>query len=534
MLIVGAGPTGLMMACQLAMRNISFRIIDRSSGNTKRTRALIITARTLEIFQQMGIADEAMRQGKIAKGINVIADGKKSLRFDLKQIGKGLTDFPFLLILEESKTEALLTQFLNRYNTTIERNKELLCFSQNKKNVRATVKDENGEEEMVAAGWLIGADGTHSRVREQLNISFSGRTYKQSLFAFDCEIDLHFPPDETYLTISEETFVAFFPMINGKCRVIGLVPPEKEQKKILTFEDINGPIVKRTRLKIKIQNSEGISKFLAHQRVANSFRKGRCFLAGDSAHTHSPFGAQGMNTGLQDACNLAWKLALVIRGKADEQLLSTYHKERYEIAKRLMKTTDKSFNAISSRKKILKFFVSKIIPPALKILLPVAQKCPFISRPAFKKISNIDINYRESRLSKDYDLNSFNKIPLKSGDRVPCNWLRKRFTEGISFHLLIFSKNGSGTDELEEICKPYSNLIKVCMIPLNANTERIYRQFGIKESGYYLIRPDSYIAFRSQTLEHRTLQNYLSLSLKLKCVQVFLTGSARRYLSVFS
>jgi 2-polyprenyl-6-methoxyphenol hydroxylase-like FAD-dependent oxidoreductase len=529
-LIVGAGPTGLMMACQLAMRDIPFRIIDKSADHTRQSRALVIHARTLEIFQQMGIADEVVRQGRIAQGINLVTNGKRSLHFKLGKIGNNLTDFPFLLILEQSKTEAILVQFLSRYNIDIERNIELLALSQKKKNVAAIIKNEKEEQETIISSWLIGADGTHSAVREHLKIPFPGKTYEQSLFVLDCEINLNYPPDEMYLSFSKETFAAFFPMTNGRCRVIGIVPPELEKKEELTFEDLNKNFAEKTRLNIKLQNPEWISKYHAHHRVVSSFRKGHCFLAGDSAHIH----AQGMNTGLQDAYNLSWKLALVIRGKADEYLLSTYHKERIGIAKRIVKSTDRVFNLITSKKLLSKIFITQLIPFALSLLLPIAQKFPFIFRIAFKNISNIALNYRGSRLSREDNSSSFKNISLKPGDRIPYNWLRKNFTEGLNFHLLIFSKNGSGADAFEEICKPYSDLIKINEIPYNRNTEKIYKQFGIKDSGYYLIRPDSYIAYRSQSLNVENLKKYLAVSLKLKCVPVFLTNFANRYLSVFS
>jgi 2-polyprenyl-6-methoxyphenol hydroxylase-like FAD-dependent oxidoreductase len=511
-LIIGAGPTGLMMACQLAMRNISFRIIDKTQDHTTQSRALIIHARSLEIFQQMGISEKALQQGKIAKAVNLIVNGKRKLRFGLRDIGNNLTDFPFLLILEQSKTETILNNFLHRFGKQVERNTELLQFSQNQNAVISIIQNKNGGHETIETNWLIGADGAHSIVREHLAIPFLGKTYQQSLFVLDCEVNLNFPPDEMYLSFSDKTFAGFFPMTNGRCRIIGLVPEEIRNKEEITFEEVNKTFAAQTHLNITLQNPLWISKYHSHHRVVSAFRKGNCFLTGDAAHIHSPVGAQGMNTGLQDAYNLAWKLASVIQRKANENLLNTYEDERIEIAKKLVRSTDRAFHFVTSENRFFKFYRMQVIPFILKLFLPIAQKISFIKKTAFLNISEIALNYRNSKLSQQ-DKYSFSNISLKSGDRVPYNFLRKDFTSGISFHLLLFSKNNLLEDvlgEFQNVCQSYDdNFIKINEVAFNNDTENIYKQFGIKSDGFYLIRPDSYIAYRSKTLDAEKLKRYL-------------------------
>ena len=516
-LIIGGGPTGLMMACQLAIRNIPFRIVDKTGDHTTQSRALVIHARSLEIFQQMGIAEEALQQGKIAKAVNLIINGKRSLRFELRDIGKNLTDFPFLLILEQSKTETILTDFLKRFNKTVERNTEVIQFSQNENGVTVILKKKNGENETVETNWLIGADGAHSIVREHLQIPFLGKTYQQSLFVLDCEVNLNFPPDEMYLAFSKETFAGFFPMTNGRCRVLGLVPEEFESKEELSFEDVNKNFAANTHLNIQLQNPEWVSRYHSHHRVVSSFRKDRCFLTGDAAHIHSPVGAQGMNTGLQDAYNLAWKLALVIQNKANESLPDTYEDERLGIAKKLVRSTDRVFHLVTSENRFSKFFLIRIFPLVLKILLPIAQKTRFAGNLAFKNISEIALHYRHSKLSQQDKSSSFSRSSVKPGDRVPYNSLRRDFTQGINFHLLLFSKINfpeNTRTEFQKICQPYAGLIEINTVPFNSGTESIYKQFGIKTDGFYLIRPDSYIACRSQLADSATLETYLKQNLK--------------------
>lgn len=511
-LIIGAGPTGLLMACQLAMRNIAFRIIDKTEDHTTQSRALVIHARSLEIFQQMGIVGQAPKQGKIAKAANLLFNGKRKLRLEFSDIGTDLTDFPFLLILEQSKTEKILNDFLQEFRKRVERNTELIEFTQHSNTITANLQNKHGEQEQVEAKWLVGADGAHSIVREKLGIPFLGKTYQNSLFVLDCEVNLSFPPDEMYLSFSEETFAGFFPMTNGRCRIIGLVPEEFAGSEEITFEQINKSFSQQTQLNITLQNPQWISKYLSHHRVVSTFHKGRCFLAGDAAHIHSPVGAQGMNTGLQDAYNLAWKLALVIEGKATESLLDTYHQERIEIAKRLVKTTDRAFHFVTSENRLLKASRLQAFPLVAKLVLPIAQKLSFIKRIAFTRISEIGLHYRNSILSKQDSVSSFSHTSLQPGDRVPYNFLRREFTHGISFHLLIFS---TGTipelisTAFKEVCLPFGDLIKITHVPFNKETKEIYQQFGIKKEGIYLIRPDSYIAYRSKLLEKEKLISYL-------------------------
>lgn len=174
-LIVGAGPSGLMMACQLAINNVPFRIIDKNEDHTTQSRALVIQARSMEIFDQMGIAEKAIQQGKIAKAIGAFYNGKKVLRVTVNDMGKGLTKFPYLLMLEQSHTEKILVDFLKEYGHEIERTTQLKNITQSLDEVISVLKRGDGKEETIKTKYVIGADGAHSIVREQLNIAFGGK-----------------------------------------------------------------------------------------------------------------------------------------------------------------------------------------------------------------------------------------------------------------------------------------------------------------------------------------------------------------------
>src|SRR6266487_3243990 len=347
-LISGAGPTGLMLAGQLALRDVPFRIIDKNEDYTTQSRALVVQARSVEIFGQMDIAQEALHLGVKAKAVNVVVKGKRVLHMNVRDIGEGLTPYPYLLMLEQSKTEKILNDFLAQRGHTVERQTELLDFTQDANSVTAIIKQTNRKEEVIQVDWLVGADGAHSVVRHKLNIPFAGKTYQQSLFVLDCEVSFKFPSDEMYIAFAERAFAGFFPLTNGRCRVIGTVPEACEGKDAVSFEDVAKDFAQRLNMDVSLGNPDWISLYNSHHRAVSAFRKDRCFLVGDAAHIHSPVGAQGMNTGLQDAYNLAWKLALVVSGQADATLLDSYEKERVPIAERLLTTNDRAFKLVVS------------------------------------------------------------------------------------------------------------------------------------------------------------------------------------------
>ncbi len=223
-LIAGAGPTGLMLACQLALRDVPFRIIDKNEDHTTQSRALVVQARSVEIFGQMDLAQQALQLGEKARAVNVVVNGKRVLHMNVRDIGEGLTPYPYLLMVEQSKTEQLLNDFLTDRGHAVERQTALLDLTQNADAVTATIKHTNHQEEMLRVEWLVGADGAHSVVRHKLNIPFVGKTYQQSLFVLDCEASLHLPSDEMSIAFAESAFAGFFPLTNGRCRVIGTIP----------------------------------------------------------------------------------------------------------------------------------------------------------------------------------------------------------------------------------------------------------------------------------------------------------------------
>jgi 2-polyprenyl-6-methoxyphenol hydroxylase-like FAD-dependent oxidoreductase len=515
-LIVGAGPTGLMMACQLSFNKIPFRIIDKNEEHTTQSRALVMQARSIEIFDQMAISDKAIEQGKIAKAIGVFFNGKKVLRVTVNEIGKGLTKFPFFLMLEQSHTESILVEFLKKRGHEVERRTELKAISQSNDEVVSVLESGDGHEETLRTKFAIGADGSHSIVREQLNISFGGRTYEESLFVLDCKAEIDLPNDEMYLAFGKTSLGGFFPLTNGRWRILGNIPKELKGEEEIDFKDIEENFAERVHMKIRLYDPQWISVYRSHHRYASTFKEGRCFIAGDAAHIHSPVGAQGMNTGMQDAYNLAWKLVLVLKGGAKDSLLDTYTKERISIARNLVRSTDRVFNLVTSGNTFTKILRLYIIPFALKLAAPLFKKFKLFQRFAFKTVSEIGINYRKSPLANNASLGEFPKHAPRPGDRLPFfqfndeagneiniqEALRDRF-----FCLLVF--NDETPEGIVMAIKPLKDFCSFEIIPFKKQTEILYERFGIKTNGCFLIRPDMYIAYRTNNFNAEHFGKYL-------------------------
>jgi len=513
-LIVGAGPTGLMMAGQLARFGIPFRLVEKNEGPTTQSRALVIQPRSLEIFEQMGIAQRAVEQGRIFQTINYVVNGKLAQRVPLGEFGKELTQFPYLLILEQSKTEPLLASFLQQQGQNIEWRTELVSFTQTERGVSATLKHHD-KEKTIEADWLIGADGANSLVRKTLGIPFGGETYKESLFVLDCRINWPFKADEAAIALSRDAFGLFFPMTDGRCRVSGIVSEEYADKDTISFDDVNRDFAKNLKMDVTLSDPQWISLYHAHHRYVAHFRKDRCFLAGDAAHVHSPAGAQGMNTGLQDAYNLAWKLAFAIRGNAEERILETYHEERLPIARKLVRTTDRVFGITVSQNPFVVFWRVHVMP-RLVALIP---KEKHLLRFAFRLISQIGIHYRNSSLSRDASVGSFPRKAPRPGDRLPFATFRENNkliniqdkVKAPAFHLLLFSKNNSEeeTKAIRDLVDKYSDVIQIEVISFSLATNDLFETFGVPNGGCYLVRPDMYIAYRSVRFDEEHLKAFL-------------------------
>lgn len=406
-LVVGAGPTGLVLALMLARRGIGVRIIDRLAGPQKSSRALGVHARTLEFYRMMGFADEIVAAGTVAEGVNVRAGSRVVSTLPLGTIGKGQSYFPFVLFLSQDVHEDLLREQLSRAGVTIEWGTELVGIDRLDGKVRARLRTREGETDFETR-YLCGADGAHSAVRHLLGIGFPGHTDSKLFFVADAEIEGGVDVPALELCVNRSGMGAVMPSRDaGALRYLGLVPPELEGGRDLTLEQVAGPVLKQTGHRIRRVN--WFSTYRVHHRVAERFRAGPVFLLGDAGHVHSPAGAQGMNTGIGDAVNLGWKLADVIGGRARPELLDSYEPERIAFARELVRGTDHAFTLMAGQGWTGRFMREVVVPHVAARVM----RRKFVQRLMFRTVSQTRIAYRDSPLS------SGRAGRIAAGDRMP-------------------------------------------------------------------------------------------------------------------
>jgi len=345
-LIIGAGPTGLSAAAALVRQGVSVRIIDQSDARSDRSKALGVQAGTLECIAKAldpALSDEMIRCGQPAREAWIHIDDQSPIPVDFKTIP---SRFPFILILAQSETERLLEDFLTQHSLVVERKTELLGIETQGSKVISKIKGPNGEE-TVTSDFVIGCDGAHSIVRHQMGFSFEGAAYTGDFILGDVTLEWPWPYDSIHTFVSERGVIASFPMKGEhKYRLI-LIPKEKapandpiNRSPEISLEEFSSVASFLSQNKIRIQDASWLTRFRVHHRRVEHFQKGRVFLAGDAAHIHSPAGGQGMNTGIQDAFNLAFKLAKFLDGKADFESLNQYEQERLPVAKKVLRGTD--------------------------------------------------------------------------------------------------------------------------------------------------------------------------------------------------
>jgi 2-polyprenyl-6-methoxyphenol hydroxylase-like FAD-dependent oxidoreductase len=504
--IIGAGPTGLSLACQFVRYGIDFVILDKNEGVTPYSKAIGVHARTLEIYEQIGLAPKAIQEGTIAGKVRLLAGGEMRGEFNLSNIGEGLSSYPFVLMLEQSKNERLLYEYLQSYQKEVLWNTELENLSQTAIGVTTQVKTAGGTSQTIEAKYLVGCDGAKSPVRHALKLDFEGSTFERTFYVADAQVDWSFSHDALHVCLSKNSFVIFFPLKGEeRYRIVGVFPEEfaKDEGDVL-YEEIEARIKDEAKLELDIHDVEWFSTYKVHTRRVSRFSNGRCFLAGDSAHIHSPAGAQGMNTGIQDGYNLTWKMAAVLKGDAGENLLETYNEERLENAENLLRTTDRLFQFAAGSEWFLEFLRTNILPSIAGFLFSIDAVKKFV----FPLVSQIGINYRHSSLSKHAGDEAFK---VKAGDRMPYF-----LADGTSiydklqnpkFHLLVFSESQDLLQGLKaDIEKQYPEFVEFSAVLLHPQVAEI---FGTDKEFIVLLRPDNYIGFISTETSVNGLRDYL-------------------------
>jgi 2-polyprenyl-6-methoxyphenol hydroxylase-like FAD-dependent oxidoreductase len=509
-LIVGGGPVGLSMAAMLTREGVSVRIIDRSSQPTPHSKAMGIQSKTIEILEHLGIAGPFLARAHRIIGTYVYVGSHHVLSLTMDPAQLPESAYPYGLMLPQSVTEELLLKHLaDTHQVHVERNIRFERFQEGLEHVEAIVTDQDGHEERIAARYLIACDGARSTIRKQLNIPFKGVTYDEQFVLADVLIDWDVSRERVHSWMHKEGMLVALPLPEPRrWRIFASYSPDTAQNAgdeappslaliERTFRERTGGCMNR------LSDPIWLSSFRINRRLIARYRHNRILLAGDAAHIHSPIGGQGMNTGIQDAYNLAWKLALVIKGSADAKLLDTYEEERQPVAKSVLKRTGSNTRLLMAHNPLVRIFRDRVVVPRIHSAAMQAKM--------MGEQTNLTVSYRGCSLA--VDRRNRHGRQLQAGDRLPDIVLLdgERLYARLaahSFTLLLFagSETDSGIRMMEQS-------IRGSYMEAALSIRRIVPSGSLASqmpaSGCILVRPDRYIGYISVRFEPQDLKSYM-------------------------
>jgi len=497
-LVAGAGPTGLVLALWLTRYGIPVRIVDKAPRADSTSRALAVHARTLELYQPMGLAQPVIEAAHKLDTVNLWVAGRKRAHARFGDIGRGLSPYPYSVIYPQDEHEKLLIERLEGAGVRVEREVEVVGIEGDGEHYAcARLRHRDGTESRARCAFLAGCDGAHSFVRGAIRAGFPGGTYQHVFYVADVEASGPVANGELNGALDAADFILVFPLKAGEhIRLVGTVRDDAAMRPgELRWEDVSKGILERMRIDVRKVN--WFSTYHVHHRVAAEFRKGRVFLLGDAAHIHSPVGGQGMNTGIGDAINLAWKLAAVLKGRGDDAILDTYSTERRAFAMRLVASTDRAFTFVTREGALARFVRLHVVP----WLVPFAVRFEATRRLMFRTISQTSIQYRPSALSEG------RAGAIHAGDRLP--WIapadgaRDNYAPLGSMDWQVHV-HGEAADAVSRACERHG-------IPLHAFTWReAASRAGYEKDAACLVRPDGYVGWAAPGRDGDSLEAYLA------------------------
>jgi 2-polyprenyl-6-methoxyphenol hydroxylase-like FAD-dependent oxidoreductase len=534
LLIVGAGPTGLTLACLCRQLGINLRIIDKNPGPSTTSKAIGLQYRISEVLAYMGIVERFFERGSSPTPVNVYEGTRRLVRFQFDLAGRqnGRDAFrPRPIMLPQSETESLLGGLLRQRGGEIEWSTEFLNFHQDASRVISKVRRGDGSEEEIISIWLVSCEGAHSTVRKHAGIAFEGKTYPMAFVLADVEMDWALSHEENHVWMHRDGSFAALPL-PGCANLWRLFFEVSLNADVLadgvTLAAVQRLMATRSGLTVEpIHNPRWLSEFRINCRMVDRFRAGRVFVAGDAAHIHSPTGGQGITTGVQDAINLAWKLGRVLRG-APDSLLDTYQEERLPKAKEVLLETDRTTTVFFSTNPLIRLLRDYVILPVLRMKA--------VQKRMFGKLSQLHVNYRSSPLSKDEVRGWLARPYLKAGDRAPDVMFRFAHSgESVTLFNLLQSVQpvvlvGSNAktvnfDFLKSLLTALAklniqayivtskhdqlwNLEQNCLVDLYGDFRELY---GLEEDFLCLIRPDGHLGLIQRPISPDALKDYLWL-----------------------
>jgi 2-polyprenyl-6-methoxyphenol hydroxylase-like FAD-dependent oxidoreductase len=520
-LVVGAGPTGLTLAAQLQAFGATVRIVDRQLDRVHESRALGVQPRTLEVLRGLGVAQELLARGNDAVWVQLHAAGRV-VRVRLFGLGLDDTAYPFLLLVSQADTEQVLGDHLAGRGVPVERGIEVVGFDADPDAVTCTLRHRDGRTEQVRARYLAGCDGAASTVRRGAGIPFKGGAYPQTFALADLEAD-GLDRDAAHAFLGQVGILLFFPLGRpASWRLLAMHPGLRGRREPAqpSLGELQALADAFTGGRIALRDPVWRTYFGLQHRHATRYRAGRVFLAGDAAHVHSPAGAQGMNTGIQDAWNLGWKLALVCRGLAEEALLDSYDAERRPVGGFVVRFTDRAFSVATSTNPLLRALRTQLVPR----VLPLALRFDRAMASGFRTVSQLNISYRHSPAVQE-GRPTLRRGP-RAGDRLPdarttrdgqgC-WLGEALAAP-GFHLLLCGPPGDWhPSQLTALRHRYPDTLTVHYLTREATPGalqdfdgQVFARLGVDGTAQYLVRPDGHIGYRCGGDDLAGLQRYLA------------------------
>lgn len=479
-LIVGAGPTGLALGIELARRGVPFRLVERAAERSDKSRALVVQARTLELMRPWGVSAALVARGRPTASLSFFVAKERVAETELTDIGVDDTPYPYVLFVSQAETERELDAALGRLGGAVEHGVELVAAREEPDGVAAELRHADGRVETMHAVYVVGCDGAHSTVRHQAGLEFAGAAYQQDFILADLEIAWD-APARLYFFLGKGRNTVVIPLRDGLWRIIGIgsAPDGGDEPGLDEYAALLADVCP---FPFELGQPRWRARFRLHHRGVTRYRAGRLLVAGDAAHIHSPAGGQGMNTGIQDAVNLGWKLALVARGAAPATLLDSYDEERRPVGRRLLQLTDRLFSLATSPNPVVTWLRNRVLPVAAPRLLST----PARRRLVFRFISELQINYAGSSLCGD------------AGERAPDavvdgQHLLDRFAAPLH-HLVVF---GAHDDFARAAETRFGRWLDSAVV--DDATAR--RRYGLDGDGWALVRPDGYVAARGRAFE---------------------------------
>jgi 2-polyprenyl-6-methoxyphenol hydroxylase-like FAD-dependent oxidoreductase len=519
------------MAVHLHRHGVRCRIIDRGPAPTDKSKSLVLWGRTLEMLDDLGLIGDFTAAGMFLNAIRLHGGGRLLARIPFNPAG---TFFPRPLMIVQSETERLLTAHLRRVGVAVERPVELTAFTDHGDRVAAVLRHADGSREQVSCDWLVACDGAHSTTRKMLKLEFAGTTEPNDWFLADGRVEGPVPLDELSVFWHARGVVAFFPFSPDHCRVIADLGPARGPGRPVTpsLAEVQAIVDQRGPPGVRLSDPIWISGFRIHGRKVANYRHGRVFLAGDAAHIHSPSGGQGMNTGMQDAWNLAWKLALVHHGRARPALLDSYSQERGSVGEVVLREADLLTWVDTLRNPVIQFFRNRLVG--------LLGRLPPFRRHFLRSLSELAVHYPHSPLNGESGWLAWASGEVRPGDRLPDTWLRdpatakgKRLLEVVRGpgHNLLLLPAGPDPDPLANLCDvgrwvrdAYPGLVQVHLIlpctelpACAAGLESAWldppgavrRFLGARRPAVALVRPDGYLGYRGQPAGRADLYRHL-------------------------